>query len=192
MGGIGSGSWYRYSRKETTESQKRIEIQFLKKQGYLRPGSCGTLSWNRNGEPNGIIGFKTLDSGIQLNYNIRQPGEDWEEVEEYISFDYTTCNYGGKRTWFLCPSCRKRVAIVYGAGKYFLCRHCYDLAYQTQREDYFDRQITKSNNIKQKLGGHIGVAEPIPPKPKGMHCKTYDRLYKQALQGEDCFYEKAE
>jgi hypothetical protein len=24
---------------------------------------------------------------------------------------------------------------MYGLGKYFLCRHCYDLRYESQRED---------------------------------------------------------
>ena len=70
MGGIGTGSWYRYNSKETTESQKRIEIKFLKNQGYLRPGSCGTLSWSCNGEPNGSIRFTTLANGIQFNYRL--------------------------------------------------------------------------------------------------------------------------
>ena len=192
MGGIGSGNWYRFNSKDTTGSQKRIDVRFLKKQNYLRPDTCGSLSWSCNGEPNGSIRFTTLANGIQLNYRHRNYGEDWEEVEEVIHFEYTSCNYGGKRTWLLCPGCHKRVAIVYGAGKYFLCRHCYDLNYQTQHEDYYDRQISKSHEIRRKLGGEAGAANPFPEKPKGMHWKTYWKLYQQAVHGELCFIQKAE
>jgi hypothetical protein len=42
-----------------------------------------------------------------------------ELVEQRINFIWTTCNYGGKRVWFICPSCGKRVAVIYLGCKYF-------------------------------------------------------------------------
>ena len=42
-----------------------------------------------------------------------------EQVDQVIPFDHTRCHFGGFRLWFLCPRCRRRVAILYGAGKYF-------------------------------------------------------------------------
>ncbi|GAG06388.1 unnamed protein product [marine sediment metagenome] len=45
----------------------------------------------------------------------------------------THCNYGGQRYWFICPlsGCNRRVAKLYkpNNGRYFGCRHCYNLAY---------------------------------------------------------------
>ena len=43
MGGSGSGSWYRWDSRATTESQHRIDIRWLKKKGYIRPGATGCL-----------------------------------------------------------------------------------------------------------------------------------------------------
>ncbi|MEI6127263.1 MAG: hypothetical protein WCQ99_12005 [Pseudomonadota bacterium] len=54
----------------------------------------------------------------------------------------TLVYFGGSRYWFLCPGrgCGRRVGKLYGAGKYFLCRHCYNLTYDSCRESHrFDR-----------------------------------------------------
>lgn len=134
MDGIGSGSNYRWATSTTkTEETHRVDIRFLKKQGFLRPGTGGSLSWNRGGDPTGNIHFQTHDDSIHLIYK-RSYGEDWEQKHERIAFDWTPCNYGGTRQWLICPHCSKRVAIVYGPGSGFLCRHCYDLSYSSQSE----------------------------------------------------------
>jgi hypothetical protein len=36
---------------------------------------------------------------------------------------------------------------------YFLCRHCYRLAYASQREDRYDRALRRANNIPFGLAG---------------------------------------
>ena len=176
MGGYGSGSWHRWDSKSTTESQHRIDIRWLKKQGYLRPGNLGSLSWSRGDNQTGSIGFRMEADRMILNYRYRPHGGEWENVEQAVSFDQTPCNYGGHRTWFLCPRCWKRVAVLYGAGKYFFCRHCYDLTYSSQQENRADRLMRKARKIRYRLGGSGNLIEPFPDKPKNMHWKTYWRL----------------
>ena len=176
MGGPGSGSWYRWNKKETTESQRRIDIRWMKKQGYLQPGYTGALSWTCNGEESGRINFKTENIRLILSYRYRLRGEDWQDVDQEILFDKTRCNYGGYRQWFLCTRCSRRVAILYGAGKYFHCRHCCNLTYDTQNSSWLQRIFDRANKLKKKLGGEPGLAYPVPRKPKGMHWKTYDRI----------------
>jgi hypothetical protein len=96
---------------------------------------------------------------------------------------WTPCRYGGQRPWFIYPGvvngrvCGRRVAILYGAGRYFLCRHCYDLTYESQREDLPTRLISKAQKIRQRLGGTASLVDPFPQKPKGMHWRTYSWLY---------------
>ncbi|MCD6296732.1 MAG: hypothetical protein J7M30_06220 [Deltaproteobacteria bacterium] len=89
------------------------------KQGYLRPGTVGSLSWSWRDEQTGFINYRMEIDRVVLVYRYRAHGGEWEPVEQ-ISFDRAPCNYGGFRTWFLCPHCRRRVALIYGAGKYFL------------------------------------------------------------------------
>ena len=60
-----------------------------------------------------------------------------DELVSYpVALDTTRCNYGGKRYWFLCPICKKRVAKIYlpPRGKYFACRACNYLTYRSCKE----------------------------------------------------------
>lgn len=180
MGGCGSGRWQSYGGKRTTESQHRIDIRWLKKQGYLRSGLVGSLSWSSRDEQTGVINFRMEEGRMVLSFRHRTYGEDWQPVEQVILLDWTSCNYGGKRPWFLCPHCHKRVAVLYGAGKYFLCRHCYDLAYASQHEGKADRLMRKARRIRRRLGASNNLLEPILFKPKYMHQKTFDRLRQEA------------
>ena len=182
MGGRGSGYWYRWDSKTTTESQKRIDIRWMKKQGYLRPGTAGLLSWSCRGEKTGSIGYRMEFSNMVLNYRYRPHDGEWEDIEQVISFDWTPCNYGGQRTWFLCPHCNRRVALLYGAGRYFLCRHCYNLTYISKQVQRYERLMRKAQAIRERLGGNAALSEPFPDKPKGMHWKTYYRLRREAEQ----------
>ena len=180
MGGSGSGSWYRWGSKTTTESQHRIDIRWLKRQGYLRPIAIGSLSWSWADEKTGSIGFRMETNHMILNYRCRLHFGEWENVEQVVSFERTPCNYGGHRTWFLCPRCWRRVAVLYGAGKYFWCRYCYDLTYSSQQESKPDRLMRKARKIRKRLGASNNLVQPILFKPKNMHQKTFDRLYREA------------
>jgi hypothetical protein len=100
------------------------------------------------------------------------------------------CRFGGARPYFVCPgivngiACGRRVSKLYGAGTYFLCRHCYQLAYTSQREDRHDRALRRANNIRMRLGGEPGMASLFPNRPKGMHHKTYKRLQSAVWSAE--------
>ena len=176
MGGYGSGGWYRWNSKSTTESQHRVDIRWLRKQGYLLTGKFGLLSWSQGDKQTGSINFKIEANHMILKYRHRSQGGEWQKIEQTVSFDRTPCNYGGQRKWFLCPQCVKRVAVLYGAGKYFLCRHCYNLTYASQRESKADRLMRKARKIRKKMGGSGNLVAPFPDKPKGLHWRTYYRL----------------
>ena len=137
------------------------------------------------GEQTGSICYRMEADRMVLNYRHKPPGGEWEPVEQVISFDRTPCNYGGRRTWFRCPRCGKRVAVLYGAGKYFFCRHCYDLTYASQQEGRVDRLMRKAWKIRERLGASMDLTESILFKPKGMHQRTFDRLRKEAEQAND-------
>lgn len=180
MGGYGSGCWYRWHTKSTTESQRRIDIRWLKKQGYLQPKSFGLLSWSQRNKQTGSTGYGVEADHMVLKYRYRLHCGEWENVEQTVSFDRTPCNYGRHRTWFLCPRCWKRVAVLYGAGKYFFCRHCYNLSYSSQQENRADRLMRSARKIRERMGGSGNLIAPFPDKPKYMHWKTYWRLRDRA------------
>jgi hypothetical protein len=191
MGGPGSGRWYRWDAKDTVEGCRRLDVRVWQRGGFLRPGRWFSWAWwNRDGMQVASINAQVQQGRVLLLYRIRRNGEDWQDIEEPVPLAWTPCHYGGQRPWFICPGivrgriCGQQVAILYGAGRYFLCRHCYALAYESQREDLPTRLISKAQKIRRRLGGSASSMEPFPAKPKGMHWQTYSRLYLKVRTAE--------
>jgi hypothetical protein len=177
MGGPGSGNGWRSSRA-TCEGNNRIDLKYLKKRGWLNPGYRYSLSWNMNGEPSGKINYTAHEGHLLLDFKVRDyDEEEWTPVKQTIRFDYTHVHFGGQRQWLVCPRCQRRCRILYG-GSRFYCRKCYRLKYQSQAEDAVQRAVTRAQRVRKRLGGFEGIDDPFPPKPKGMHWKTYNRLEK--------------
>ena len=59
-------------------------------------------------------------------------------------------------------------------------RHCHQLVYASQREQFHDRALRKAQAIRMKLGGSASFFEPFPDKPKGMHWSTCQHLFFEA------------
>jgi hypothetical protein len=77
------------------------------------------------------------------------------------------------------------VAVLYGAGKWFLCRHCYGLTYTAQQESLADRMMRKARGIRTRLGGEDSLMGSFSRKPKRMRWQTYWRLRKAAQDAEE-------
>jgi hypothetical protein len=142
------------------------------------------LRWSRadreTGSIQGVVSVGDLPDQVTLLYRHRRGlGGEWEDVREPVDLAWTACNFGGERPWFICPGsgCGRRVAVLYGPGRYFLCRHCYDLVYESQRENEMHRALRRAQAIRESLGGSANMTKPFPEKPKGMHHDTYDRLW---------------
>jgi hypothetical protein len=187
MGGVGSGSWYRFNKKTTTDECQSIDVRYLHRDGLLQSGHSFSLRWSRAGRQIGSIGGVSYRDRVTLLYRHRRGlGDEWEEVKETVPLEWTPCNFEGERPWFICPGagCGRRVAILYGPGRYFLCRDCYDLSYQSQRENKMYRALHRAQKIRERLGGSANMMEPFPERPKGMHHKTYMRLFWEHHEAE--------
>ncbi|MGH7089279.1 MAG: hypothetical protein ACREFQ_10290 [Stellaceae bacterium] len=196
MGGFGSTRWGLTSTKDTVEGARSLDINRLNKAGCLRPGYIGGWQWIRDGERVADIGLRAEAQRLILSYRIRRNGGEWQDVEQPTPVVRVPCRFGGERPYFLCPglvngiTCRRRVAKLYGAGTYFLCRHCYRLAYSSQREDRCDRALSKANRIRMHLGGEPGMTPVFPERPKGMHRRTYEHLQSEVEKAEMIVDEK--
>ena len=202
MGGYGSGPYgvCGKSGKRTVEGCLRIDIRELRKKDYLRPGLFYTWQWHSSRDPqdnpryHSSVGITVYQDGIKLKYTVTPEGEKKGTDYEYkISYAWTSCHYGGKRPWFVCPNinCGRRVAVVYCplGGKYFLCRYCWNLTYNSCQTSgkLFDQATNRVRRLRRKLGawGDREYPErPLPERPKGMHWKTYDRLVDEIIEAE--------
>lgn len=178
MGGFGSGNRWNHSGRGTCEANHRVDIRFMRKQGFLYPGSQGTLSWSRGGEQTGWIRFRSSSNNLQLIYRARPAGGDWVDVDEQFVIEKLNQPFGGTRGYFICNGCHRRCMVLYG-GMRFRCRKCSNLSYASQNESETDRACSKARQIRKRLGCEGTFDDPFPPKPKGMHWKTYNRLEKE-------------
>ena len=183
MGGYGSG---RRGGRATTANYWQIDVRRMQRGGFLRPGSYSVWKWSRNSEVRASISARAGWGSVILSYRHQAWGSDeWVQKEYPVSLEWTRCNYGGERAWFRCPGegCGRRVATLWG-GPLFLCRHCWNIPYESQNETAWDRALTKAQAIRVKLGGEAGLIYDFPHKPKGMHWRTYYRLKEQSENAE--------
>jgi len=142
----------RYSFKNTVEDYKSISVFWFNQYGYFCGWNCGGIRWtNFVGEEGGSIDFG-VSVGWGNNYIRLRYAKTDRFTRKKFSLDYkvtlvsTVCNYGGRRWWFICPlrNCGRRVGVLYlGGGKYFGCRHCYNLTYQSCKDSHkFDKLAT--------------------------------------------------
>ena len=194
MGGYGSGT--KYGSRSTVEEELNLDIRDLKRYDKLYVGNYFLWCWKSNRGKKSSINIYVGGQGehgstgrdnveyLDLSYAFSCNGSEREQIEQRVFLNWTRCNYGGFRPWLWCPQCSRRVTTLYGAGRYFWCRHCHDLTYDSCKEsgNPFERSLSKATRLKAYLvrrgGKSYGTAmiDPIPGKPKGMHWKTYNRI----------------
>ena len=177
MGGVGSGNFWRWDSRTTTDAYRSLDVRRWARDGFLVPGSSFGWQWTQGGHTLASIRAEVGENHVTLDYRARDGGGDWEPMRYAVHLDATPCHLGGGRRWFLCPArgCGRRVAILYG-GKVFACRRCYSLAYPSQNETHSDRAARRADHIRDRLGWEPGILNGHGPKPKGMHWRTFERL----------------
>jgi hypothetical protein len=184
--------------KHRVEDCLSIDVRRWKKEGMLEPGQDNTWDWYRDGRKHSSMSVSALNGAMELSYTVRPSATRYrkEDVSYIVRLDWTPCNFGGERPWFLCPAivngvpCRRRVAKLYLRDRYFLCRHCHDLTYASRQErDALSIAERKGRKIRRKLGGSLSMFEPFPRRPKRMHRRTYLRLFEEYEGAREDFTE---
>jgi hypothetical protein len=189
LGGPGSGRWYGWHTKDTVERCRCLAVRDWQRRGLMCSGRRFSWRWwNGDGQQVASINVQVQRGRVILSSRVRRGSEDGQDIEEPVPFLWTGCPYGGQPAWRQCPGwgCGRRVAKLYWGSRYFLCRSCHDLVYESQREDEATRLVTKAQKIRQRLGGRANLMDPFPDKPKRMHWQTYERLWWQAKEAERC------
>ncbi|TCT19485.1 hypothetical protein [Thiobaca trueperi] len=181
MGGIGSGRHHQ-GGKNTTSDYRSLDVRRLHREGLLTQGQAFGWNWKCDGEALASTSIRTAADQVILSYRHRCGSDEWHPMEYAVRLDWTACTYGGARPWFLCPAdgCGRRVALLYiGRAGLFVCRHCYRLAYDCQRESDDDRATRRAERTRQRMGWEPGILNFPGRRPKGMHRRTFERLQAQ-------------
>jgi hypothetical protein len=171
-----------------------LDVNQLSEKGCLRPGCSSTCQWIVGNEVVSI-NLRAEAERLHLSYAVRVGNGEREDIVETISIVHLPCRFGGNRTYFICPGpgdgteCGRRITKLHLSRRYFLCRHCNQLAYASQFERPWQRAFRRANKLKQRLGIAAGIAASVPDKPKGMWTRTYGCLLNKISQAEMLAYE---
>ena len=88
VGGVGSGNWYRFDKKTTTDECHGLDVRRLHREGLLKSGCRFSWRWSRTGRETGSIGAFVYRDQVILSYRHRRGlGGEWEDVKEPISLE---------------------------------------------------------------------------------------------------------
>jgi len=148
----------------------------FKKQCTADSLSLDLKRWNQEG----LTKSGTLRSGVWQSefgnrervYTVRYVLDLQDETASFLrlqyasgkeSFDYrvpmvtTLPHFGGVRWWFCCPlrlngrMCNRRIRVLYLSGRYFGCRHCHNLTYQSTQD--WDPRVSRIMKNPEAMRG---------------------------------------
>jgi hypothetical protein len=151
-----------YGRR-TVEQTRSVDIRDLRKAAYVGEAPGNWLDERNKLFCAGIQPKHWNDAAITLN-------------GQTVPVTWMPWHFGGLRPFFVCKCGRKVLQLFAPRGYSWRCRHCYNLSYATRQVGLRYRLIRKAQKVRERLGGDLGVANPFPAKPKGMHWRRYDRL----------------
>ena len=76
MGGLGSGRWARGNRRQTLDDVLQLDVRRLSRQGLLRAGKGGTITWHSDGEATSSIRYTCTERALELRYRRRSSTPD--------------------------------------------------------------------------------------------------------------------
>ena len=151
--------------------------------GFIQPGAVTG--------PVGITWMNSyfdeeIASGV-ITADMRGIGDGWfcihmEELDQRIFLDACPRHFGGRQWYFICPYLNCLVSVLWmpPGARDFACREWWGraVAYASQFLDRNNRAHRGKANINARLCA-IGGFDPdewdLPPKPKWMRWRTYNR-----------------
>ena len=93
--------------------------------------------------------------------------------------------FGGQRWFFLCPATGAHACRLHlpQGGKLFLSREAYGLRYAVEHATKEDSDIEL--RLYARIAGKappLGALSPLPPRRKGIHQHTYERLASEMME----------
>ena len=177
MGGYGSGGYYRGNAKGKVEDCRSIDANNFSKWQYFKQGlRYGTLKWSRAGRKIGACEFYVniddMDDSIFFSYKC----DDKIHPDVKINLSWYSPGFGGRRYFFLCPLCGRRMRTLHFRFGEIACRICHNLTYESCVENNHFNSLYKlmavgSNaswqDFKRNINYLTRAGSKEPKRPRG-------------------------
>ena len=165
------------------ESGLKLDLHTLARQGVIKPGAITGpvgIAWTDDTGQEIASGYITADlsdeHGGWLRIRLGQ-------LDQCIYLVARPRHFGGRQWFFMCPHLHSRATVLWmppGAHS-FACRERWgrQVAYASQFKDRIARGHQGAAKVKARLcsiGGFNPDEWELPPKPKWMRWKTYNRM----------------
>jgi len=184
-------------KKDTVNDAHSFDILLLQNQGMLKHsfGTPWTCTWSRCEQVVARITYSVEAVGsrphaIRFQYAItdRETGQK-QDYDYLVQLSATACNFGGERWWFICPltvggrPCRRRCRILYlpWNGRYFGCRECYGLSYDS-------RQMSGSKGYEGFLRPYKMMQQAEAQLEKAHSAKAKEKAYEKLIKAGQLFH----
>ena len=169
-----------------------LNLNRLIRRGVVRPGfSTGpyVIQRIRSGE---VIGFALITA------NLCDPATSWlriqaPSIDQQITLVSCPRHFGGRQWYFVCPITHRRASVLWmpPGAKEFCSRQAWGrkVAYRSQFQTIYNRGHAGKAKIKARLIGDLDPDDwELPPKPKWMRQRTYNRLVERFEAYDDMTY----
>jgi hypothetical protein len=178
------GREHSWNKKGIVDDYQRVDLAQIKRAGVY---SDMTISWGVNRESSIGLILDTEQMTARFRYRQLNKVEDTSEDFDYtIPLDSTPCHFGGFRYWFKCQAitpdgtiCNRRVRALLNGGRYYVCRHCLNLSYQSKQET---RSSIPEFQALRYLIKREQKMEKLLPIKKITHKGKYTKRYQKYLE----------
>jgi hypothetical protein len=192
MGGFSSSRWAGHRRRATI-AEAHLSL-IARKLATLPVGASGAIEWTaRSNKRWASVGFEILPIANSLK---RRTELSWsvigttsgtrEHRRASLLLDPAQLTFG-TRWWLRCPRCGHRRARLYlpSPSDHWQCRVCARLGFFTQQLAPPDRHTYRVRRfVRRHLDAEWTPCGATPPKPKGMHRRTYRRRVEALVRME--------
>jgi hypothetical protein len=118
---------------------------------------------------------------------------EMNDLDQRIDLVTVARHFGGRQWYFKCPATSEKASVLWrplGANRFCSRKGWGDqVAYLSQLGTWVDRAHAGKAKVKARLLGDLDADEwALPPKPRGMRLRTYNRL----ADRYDAYQEKLE
>ena len=172
------------------EDGLKLDLNHLARRGFVRFGAnigAHGITWTHSY-------WGQVARGI-ISAEMSDPHDAWLRIQigesvQRITLVSRSRNFGGRQWFFLCPVTGRLATVLWkppGAAR-FCSRQAWgrQVAYRSQFQNASDRACLGKERIKARLIGDLNPEDwELPPKPKWMRRKTYNRLEQKFDRYED-------
>jgi hypothetical protein len=168
----------------------KLDLNHLARKGFIKFGAnigARGISWGNahRGE---------IASGV-ITAGMTDPSRAWFQIaigrfSQQITLVSRPRHLGGRQWFFACPATGRLATVLWkppGASR-FCSRQAWGrrVAYRSQFQNASDRAYLGKERIKARLIGDLNPEDwELPPKPKWMRRKTYDRYVERFDEYEE-------